>query len=249
MEDAAASTGDWSHTTVASLQSVWSRFINFLPQVLAAALVLLIGWVVARLVSTLIRKVVHRLNLDRVVDRTGVPERIRQGGVRFTMSGFIAGLAYWIIMLVTFTVMADTLHWVMLGNFLRSIVAFIPNVLVAMAILVVGVIASRLIHDLVEGSVRASGLSDAASETIASVARISVIVFSVMAALTQLNVAEDLVKILFAGVVAAAAIGVGLAFGLGGRDRAEQLIQRMSDTFTPRSGGSIGARARAGRHR
>lgn len=222
----------WSETTIASFQNVWARFINVLPQVLAAILVLIVGFFLARVVAALLRKLGERLHIDQAVDRTGVSERIRRGGVNFTMSGLLGGIGFWLVMLITLTVMADTMRWQMLGNFLRSIVAYTPNVLVAMAILAVGFFASRIVHDLTEGAVRASGMPDTASETIANVARVSVIVFSTMAALTQLGVAADLLKILFTGIVAAASIGIGLAFGLGGKDQAARLLQRMADSMS-----------------
>src|SRR5262245_38816762 len=236
----------WSETTLASFQNVWARFINVLPLALAAILVFLVGWLVARFISALVRNVAHRLRVDDAVERTGVPERIRRGGVRFSMSGFLAGIVFWLVMLVTLTVVADTMRWGMLSEFLRRIVAYTPNVLVAMAILAVGFFASRIVHDITDGAVRASGVPDTASATIAGVARASVIVFSAMAALTQLGIAADLLKILFTGIVAAAALGIGLAFGLGGRDQASRLLQKMTDSMTqsrpPGQPASMGSR-------
>jgi hypothetical protein len=223
----------WSETTLASFQNVWARFINVLPLALAAILVFVVGWLVARFISSLVRNVAHRLRVDDAVERTGVPERIRAGGVHFSMSGFMAGIVFWLVMLVTLTVVADTMRRGMLSDFLRRIVAYTPTVLVAMAILAVGFFASRIVHDITEGAVRASGMPSTASETIAGIARGAVIVFSAMAALTQLGIAADLLKILFTGIVAAAALGIGLAFGLGGRDQAARLLQKMSDGMRP----------------
>ena len=247
MNNAPATAGSWADTTVASFQNVWSRLINVLPLLLAAIVVFIIGMLVARLVSRLLQTGARKMGFDQVIERTGVTDRIREGGIAFSASGFLGSLGYWIVMLITLTVVADTLHWTMLGDFLRRIVAFTPTLLVAMAILVVGFLAARLVHDLVEGSIRASGMNDSAAETVASIARVSVIVFACMAALTQIGVAEDLIRILFAGMVAAAALGIGLAFGLGGREPASRLLDRMSNEMSSPSS-PMNRPARAARH-
>jgi small-conductance mechanosensitive channel len=229
MNTATTSIATWSDATRASLQNAWGTFINVLPLLLAAIVVYFVGLLIAKAVSSLIRVVARRTRIDEYVERTGIPERIRQGGTPFSMSGFLASIGFWVVMLMTLTVIADTLRWATFGDFLRRIVAYTPNLIVGVAILVVGFIAARVAHDLVEGGVRAAGITDAAAETVATVARISIVVFATMAALTQIGIAPDLIKILFTGVVGAAAIGIGLAFGLGGRDKASELIRNISD--------------------
>jgi hypothetical protein len=217
----------WGDATVATLQNVWAQFVNAVPLVLGAAVVLTLGLVLARMISWLIHTVAKRTPLDEIVERTGVPERIRQGGLSFTSSGFLASVGYWFVVLVTLSVMAQTLGW----NTLGDIIAYTPTLLLGMAIVVVGFIAARIAHDLVEGALRSTGVTGTGAEMVAGLARVSVMVFSTMAALTQLGVASDVMRILIIGAVGAMAIGFGVAFGLAGQQQASHLLLGVADSL------------------
>ena len=120
---------------------------------------------------------------------------------------------------------ADILGLDQIAQFLNSVVMYIPNVVVAAVVLIIGMLVASFLAELVRGSVRAAKLASA--NFLAGLTKWSVIVFSLLVALSQLNVAQEVIRIVVIGIVAAGAVAVGLAFGLGGRSHAEDFIGKM----------------------
>lgn len=238
--------GSWGDATVTSLQNAWFRVVNALPNLLVAIVIFIVGYLVAKLVGSIVRKLCETARMDSFWSRSRIHEQLEKNGHDVSLSAFIGGIARWVVILVTLSAVADALRWTVLTTFLHAVVAYIPNVLVALAIVVVGFVAARFLHDLTEGAVEGTGMGDTTAKMVAGLVEGAVVVFAFMASLTQLNIAADLIRILFTGIVAALAISVGLAFGLGGRDKASHLLDGLGEQMNRRSEGGGGiARARA----
>lgn len=216
----------WQDAFWGSLTEVWFKFAAFLPELLGAVIVLLIGLVLAVFLGRVVENLIMRTRVDGLLERAGISRRFEEAGLGFRLSYVIGWLVKWFIILVVLATVADILDWNQINQFLNDIALYIPNVIVAVVILIIGLLAGRLVHGVVERSARASVMLAGAAGLLAEIARWAVIIFAVMAALTQLKIAANLIEVFFAGLVFAIALAFGLAFGLGGREKAKEFIDK-----------------------
>jgi hypothetical protein len=206
-----------------SFTNVLAQIISFLPAILGAIVVLLIGWLISGVLARLLERGLKTIGLEHAVVRSGVGDFIARSGTTWTVSKIIAELVKWIIRLIFIQAAAGLLGMPQLTSIINSIILFIPNVIVAMAIIVIGALIARFLARLVQGSVAEMGVANPIF--FARLTQYAVIGFSVVAAINQLGIARAVVNTLFIGLVASIALAVGLAFGLGGRDVAGQITR------------------------
>ncbi|MBX4204893.1 MAG: hypothetical protein KW788_01735 [Candidatus Doudnabacteria bacterium] len=208
-----------------SLQDVYARFINFLPNFLVAVIILVVGWIVAEAIARLVKQVLHSVKIDEIGDRLGLSQASARTGVRLSISGTIAWLIKWFILIAIFLAAANILNLNQVSDFLNDVLLYIPNVIAGAAILLVGTVLAGFLSRLVKHSVQAAGL--ASSDLLATVTQWSIMVFTILATLAQLKVATAFVQTLFTGIIAMIAIAGGLAFGMGGREHASRALDKI----------------------
>lgn len=214
----------WGDAIGASLQNVWTQFLNGLPTFLVAVIVLVIGILIASFLGRLVKKVLDMGKIDDLVNRTGVN---RELGTNISITAVIAWVVKWFFIIATLLAVVNILNIEQVTAFLNQVLVYIPNVVVAVIILALGLIAGNFVHNVVNATASASGMSRTAVDSLASIAKWAVVIFALMAALVQLGIAADLIRILFTGFVAMVALAGGLAFGLGGRDKASRWLDRI----------------------
>lgn len=195
----------------------------FIPRFITGLIVLLIGLIIASIVRQVLLQVFKLVRLDQLLENYGVPAT--RGNKAVSWTGFLAELARWFIIIVFLVPTADIWGLSQFVVILNNFLAFIPNILVAVLLLLVGFVVGSLVHDLLLASVH--GVSSESATTVAVVGKYAVIVFAVLVALNQLGIASDLIRILFAGIIASVALATGLAFGLGGRDAAKVILDKF----------------------
>ena len=218
---------------ISSFQGVWFKFIEFLPNLIAAILVLIIGLFLADFLGRFVSKVLTRLYVDRVVEKTGLKKNLEKLGFKITISRALGLLVVWFLYAVVLIGTAEILQLNQISQFLQAVVLYIPNVIVAVVILVVGIVVSNFISIAVKEAsfaVKEASLAAklTAADLLSTLAKWAILVFSFMAALIQLKVAPELIQILFTGVVLMVALAGGIAFGLGGKDKAKELLDKLS---------------------
>jgi hypothetical protein len=191
------------------------------PTLIAGLIVLLIGIIVGSIAKRLVLELFARLNLESYLERYGVPE----GKKEYSWAQIFSEAVRWFVIILFLIPTADAWNLPQITTVLNTFLLYIPNVFVAAIILMVGFALAGITHDIVLGS--AKGVSPDASRMIASIARWAIMVFVILAVLTQLGVAADLVRILFTGFVAMVAIAGGIAFGLGGQDSAKSILELL----------------------
>jgi hypothetical protein len=209
----------------ASFQDVYARFINFLPNFLVAVIVLVVGWILAEAIAKLIKQLLHTIKVDEIGDKLGLDQASARTGIRLSISGTIAWLVKWFILVAVFLAAANFLNLNQVSEFLNQVLLYIPNVIAAAAILLVGTVLAGFLSRLVKHSVQAAGLASA--DLLATVTQWSIMIFTFLATLAQLNVATAFVQTLFTGIIAMIAIAGGLAFGLGGREHASRALDKI----------------------
>ncbi len=191
-------------------------FFTFIPHLLGALVVLLIGLVVGRVVGGIVTKALRAVKFDQVAERAEVGDLLRNAGVKMDAAGVVGGLAKWFIYIIFFQVAASTLGFPQLTEILNQVLAFLPRVVVALVILLIGALVGKLLADVVRGSLATARLGNA--NLLASVARYGVLAFAVVAALSQLQIAPDIINVLWTALIGGFALALALAFGLGARD-------------------------------
>ncbi len=208
-----------------SLLTLWGKVAGFVPQLVAALVVFLIGWLVAVLLGKLAWHIVRVVKLDRGLEAIGAKRVWERSGYKLNSPFFFYELVKWFFIIVFLMAATDILGLTQVTEFLRTVVFYLPNVIVAALVLLIGVLVARFLEGLVRGSVKAAELSSA--NFLGSLTKWAVLVFSLLVALNQLRVADEIIRIVVIGVVAAGAIALGLSFGLGGKAHAEDFISKM----------------------
>jgi hypothetical protein len=217
---------NWDEAVLTSATNVLSSAGNFLPSLLGSILILVIGFIAANLVGALIARFLAALRFNQIADKAEINHFIHNAGVRLTAAEIVGQLGYWFVLTTAFLAAADTLGLRQVSVILGNILLYIPNVIVAIIIVVAGALVADLLSNLVRGAVRTA--SAATGETLARIARWSVLVFVSLLALEQLGIAQRLIETLFTGFVAAFALAFGLAFGLGGQRWAARVLEELS---------------------
>ena len=201
--------------------------VSFLPNVIIAVLVFAIGWIAGSILGRAITHVINLMRIDNALHRAGMDTVSERAGIRISVAGFIGGVIKWLV-IVAFTIAsAEILGLTQVTALLRDILVYIPQVIVAAIVLVMAALVADFVARLVSHSVRATGIN---AHFAAWVARWAIlIVGGVFPALTQLRIAQGLVEVLFTGIVFALSLALGLAFGLGGRDAASRVIEKMKE--------------------
>jgi hypothetical protein len=217
----------WNEAITASLQNLWNQVVSFVPALIGALVVLIIGLILANVLSKLANKLIALTKVDTIVHKIDITKKLEEVGVKLTISGLIAWLVKWFVIIVTFIAVVNILNLVQVTVFLNDVALYIPNVVVAVIILAIGLIVGQFVHDVVEKSVKASHVTAHTAHSLSTIAKWAIVVFALLASLTQLRVAIELIQILFTGLVAMLAIALGLAFGLGGKEQASKWLDEV----------------------
>lgn len=217
---------DATQTLIASLQRTWSDLMVFVPALLLAILLLFLGWVVAKVARRLVIRLFRRLRIDEAAERAGIDDFLIQGGVRYTTVTLLGAAVYWMILLGVFVAVLEGLGVTAAGVLLRRMFNYLPNLLLALGILVFGTLFAR-----VGGAIVYTYLSNLGSEAaapIAAVARYAVLVFAIFMAAEQLAVQSTILVSAFQIAFGALCLALALAFGLGGREWAASVLARYT---------------------
>lgn len=198
-----------------------AQIAYLLPQLLLALGILMAGVPIARMVEKGAEAFLRRIGFDRWMQEGGVTEALERTGSRLRPSTVIAKLIFWAVMLLVILLVANALGLVIVSSLFAELLAYLMNVGAAVIIVVIGLVLGEFVKDLVLASAGAvHGVP-----TLARAAKAAVIVLAVFMALEQLQIAEDIVLVAFAAVMIAGALATGIAFGLGGRDVAAEVVR------------------------
>jgi hypothetical protein len=215
----------YSTTVTESLKALYERFIGFLPNFIVGLIVLVIGWIVAITLAKLVKQALVAVKVDEVGDKLGLDQLSSKTGVKMSISGFFAWLVKWFLLIALFLAAAEILELTQISEFLNSVLMYVPTVVAAAAIMLVGTMVAKFLARVVKHSVQAAGLVSA--DLLASVTQWAIMIFTVLATLDQLRVASAFVQTLFTGFIAMIAIAGGLAFGLGGKEHASKVLDKI----------------------
>jgi len=211
---------------ILSFNELWTGVASFAPRLVAAVVIFVVGWVIAHALGKVVEQILRSLKIDKALQSLGVEEPIERAGIKLDVGVFIGALVKWFVIVVFLTATVDVLGLTQVTDFLKDdVLGYLPNVFVAAMILVVAALIADAVGKLVTGSAKAANLPS--SGFLGGVSRWAIWVFAILAALYQLGIAGPMVQTLFIGIVGALALGLGLAFGLGGKDAAAKYLERL----------------------
>ncbi len=217
-----APISDWGEALMTSVSAALMLFLSAIPRLIGFLVILIIGWLVAGAIAAAVAALLRSVRFNDLAQRSGFAGFVRTMGVQTDAAGFIATVTKWFVRLITLVVAFDALGLPAVSQVLRQLLLWLPNLVVALVVLVLAGLAANALHGLVRGATAQAGLGN--PDLLANVARVAVLAFGIVVAVNQLGVATTLVNTLFMGTVGALALALGLAFGLGGRDTAAQIV-------------------------
>ena len=207
------------------LQAFLAEVGNLLPRLLLAAVVLIAGWLLAKGVRFAVAKGLRAINFHVLTERAGMDGFLRNGGIRADTAEILALLCYWLVILAALIVGFDGLGLVYVTDLLAKVVLFVPKLMVALLILAFGGYFARFIGNAVCAYCKNVRIQDA--ELLGRLAQYAILTFVVLIALDQVNVGGDIIRQTFLIVLAGVVFALALAFGLGGKDWAAEILERF----------------------
>ena len=211
---------------VASLQSFWGEIAVFMPKLLAALVLLVLGILVARLLRAGMKRILEALGFGRMAEKSGLEALVKQAGMDLSLAGIIAGTVYWLVLLVVAVSAANSLGLDTLAGLVNKVILYLPNVVVAILVLVFGTLLARLVNRGVFAALNNARFPAALS--ISTGIEYAIQVFAVFLALEQLGIGTTLLTVAFTILFGGLVLALALAFGLGGRDWAAERIRVWS---------------------
>lgn len=217
----------WSEVVAQSLQNLWIQVIGFIPAIIGAIIVFIIGLIVASALGTLVGKIISVLQIDSALNKLGVKKYFDRAGINLDTAVFFDRVIFWFLVIAFLLAATDILKFYALSAFLRDVLVYIPDIIIAVLIMLAAVILANFSEKIVRGSVLSAKLH--AARFLGALTWYSIVIFGLLAALAQLNVAVTIINTVITGFIAMLALAGGIAFGVGGKDYAAHLISRFRD--------------------
>ena len=212
------------------LQDALSTFLNYLPQLLGAIIILIVGYIIARVLMSVVARLLQGIGFDRWMERAGIKQVFDRAETRETPATVIGKLIFWFVFIIAIVMATDALGIPQVSEVFAQLIAYIPNIIAAILILILAALLANFLSGVVRG---ATG-----NELLGSIARYAIIVYAVFAALTQLGIAVQLTANTFLIVLGAVALAAAIAFGLGSREVARDIVEKAYDRRNEAQGGT-----------
>lgn len=210
----------WKTLVVEPARGVAQQAWLFFSALASVIVILAIGWIIAKIIRNFVTKSLKVL--DKGAEKTGIDDILAKGGIKYSLSELIGVIFYWLVMLATLSVAINTVGLTMAVDLLNKIILYIPNVIAAIIVLVLGGFAARLLSNVIQATTANVGLEQ--SKLLGRIVEIAVIAFVVVVALEQLKIGQFVIGPATLIILASVGLGLALAFGLGGKDAAKVVL-------------------------
>ena len=217
----------WQIVLLEPARTVLGQIGQFVVNVLLVLIILIIGWVISKLIRTVVTKGLRAVKLDELSDRIGLEAVLEKGGIALSLSELIGVICYWLALLVTFMVAINSIGLTVAADLLNKVVLYIPSVIAAIFILILGMFAATIIKNIVLTAANNAGLGQ--GKLLGKVVEIVIVLFAIFVALEQLNIGIRITELTLAILLGSLGLGLALAFGLGCRDIAGKFVSDFVD--------------------
>jgi small-conductance mechanosensitive channel len=226
---------------IESLQNALSTFLEYIPQLLGAIVILIVGYIIAKILQAVVSRVLKAVGFDNWMERGGIKQFFDRAQTRETPATVLGKLVFWFVFIIAITMAADALGIQQVSQVLGQLIAYIPSIIAAILILVLATLLANFLASVVRG---ATG-----SDVLANVARYAIIIYAAFAAITELGIAVQLTAPTFLIVLGAVALAAAIAFGFGAQGVARDMVEKAyerRDEVTSGSGGDTSAGSATG---
>jgi len=219
----------WSEAFRVSLLGLWYGFVSAFPKILLAVIIFILGWIVATTLAKLVTAAIDAVKLDRLFENAGTNEVLGRAGIKLHIGAVIGWLVKWLIAIAFLVASLNIVGLNQVTLFLQDIWGYIPQVIVAVLILIAGTLLADFVRKIVMGSAAVARVRSA--RMLGTLSYYAIWILSVVTALDKLGIFGYFGQILFTGIVITLALALGLSFGLGGKEAAGRYVNRLSDDF------------------
>lgn len=210
-------------TISSTLNALFLGVIQFLPKLFGALIVFALGWIIAGWTKAVLLRLFKAINVSRLTSSKSIQQFLNQAQITHTLESILGESVRWLIIFIFAVTSINILGLYAVTQVLLSILAYLPNILAAIIILVIGVLIAGVIEKVVKGSL--SGIDLKMARSMGKFASYSVVTIAILAVLSQLGIAQNFINILFIGLVAMFALGFGLSIGLGSKDIVKTILE------------------------
>jgi uncharacterized membrane protein len=223
----------WGDVFNASLQNLWWGFIQFTPKLILAILFFIVGWILGSLIARAFEQVFSALKIDSFFRSIRIDNFFRKAGMNLNSGYFVGQVIKWFVIIIFLLPSLNLIGLDDVALFLKDdVLGFLPRIVIAALILIIATIVADFLSKTVKAGTRAMNLRSA--NMLGSLVKYVVWVFAFIIALGQLGIAEGYMNTLFAGIIGMIAVAGALAFGLGGKEAAGRLIERIGEDMSHR---------------
>jgi hypothetical protein len=215
----------WQVVLLEPARTVLTQIGQFLMNILLVLIILIVGWIVSKIIRAIVTKTLKAIKIDDISERIELDTLLSKGGIAYSLSELIGVICYWLALLVTFMVALNVLGLTIAADLLNKVVLYIPNVIAAIFILIVGMFVATLLRNIVQTAANNAGLAQ--GKLFSKIVEVAVIVFAIVLALEQLNVGIRITELTLAIILGSIGLGLALAFGLGCKDIAGRAINEF----------------------
>jgi hypothetical protein len=216
---------EWKNLIVEPVSQMLTKILAYLPVLLGALVIMIVGWLVAKAIKRIIDWVLKLIRFDVLADKAGISEILKKGNLEISAGDVISNLVYWLIIIMVLVMTVDALGLPKASDVLASLFAYVPKVIAALLVLVVAMFLAGFVSGIVRTAAGNAGLPK--PQVFAAVSRWAIIIFAVTVALEQLGIASLLVTATFNIILGGICLALALAFGLGGKDAAAKYLEGL----------------------
>ena len=216
---------EWSIITIQALQNAWQSFLIFIPKLLGAIIIFVIGWFISIGIGKLVAEILVRLKINQFFERTGWKEALEKAELKVNLAEFIGAICKWILVIVFLSAAVEILGFYQFAVLLNRLIGWLPNLIVAIAIFVVAIIVADIIEKIIRASIKKIGVNYVGFFGL--ITRGGIYIFAGLMILSQLRVAPAIINAIVYAFVGMIALALGLAFGLGGKEAAGELVEEL----------------------
>lgn len=222
----------WTDVLVLSLQDLYRQVLNFFPSLIGAIIVFVVGLVIAAGLGAIVERVVGALKIDTLLRRVGLEEYTKRANIELNFGHFLGQVVYWFIVLAFLLAAAEILNFYNLSGFIQDFLFYVPNIIIAVLIMIASFVIANILKHIVRASVMGARLHSA--KFLGAAVWWIVVIFGLLASLVQLRIAVSIIETVITGLIAMLALAGGLAFGLGGKEYASEVIGRVKNELEGR---------------
>lgn len=213
-----------------SLQAMYTSFAEYVPTLLGALVLLIIGYIVAKVVKGVLTKVLQSVKFDNLADKVGINGYLAKGGMKSKASSLMAGMGYWMVWLTVLNMFFNKLGITSVSTLINDIVSYIPNILVACLLLIIGMFGANFVSGIAKTALKGSGFKQA--DLVGNIVYGAIMFLAVSIALGQLGVGGGILNTIINSFLSALGLGLAgffaIAFGLGGKDWAAGILNKYA---------------------